>query len=104
MQKRPFYKLVRQILVENHLGFRMKATAVDALLAATEDFGVRLMEDCNLLAIHAKRITIMPKDLKLALRIRGDWHLYPMHRKWQDMEDRLADYAATGRRVRGGRH
>ncbi|KAK9917059.1 hypothetical protein WJX75_000423 [Coccomyxa subellipsoidea] len=38
---------------------------------ATEDFMVHLLEDCNLCAIHAKRVTIMPKDLQLARRIRG---------------------------------
>lgn len=33
---------------------------------------VRLMEHTNLCAIHAKRVTIMPKDMQLALRIRGE--------------------------------
>ena len=31
-----------------------------------------LFEDANLCAIHAKRVTIMPKDIKLAMRIRGN--------------------------------
>lgn len=46
----------------------------DALMAmqeAAEDFLVHLFEDCNLCAIHARRVTIMPKDLQLARRIRG---------------------------------
>ena len=38
---------------------------------ATEDFLVHLFEDCNLCAIHARRVTIMPKDLQLARRVRG---------------------------------
>lgn len=42
-----------------------------ALQEATEDFLVHLLEDCNLCAIHAKRVTIMPKDMQLARRIRG---------------------------------
>eukprot|EP00891_Asterochloris_glomerata_P005473 jgi/Astpho2/5473/Aster-07813 len=46
-------------------------SALPTLLQATEDFMVHLMEDCNLCAIHAKRVTIMPKDLQLARRIRG---------------------------------
>jgi hypothetical protein len=40
-------------------------------LQATEDFIVHLFEDTNLCAVHAKRVTIMPKDLQLARRIRG---------------------------------
>ena len=39
---------------------------------ASEVYITHLLEDSNLCAIHAKRVTIMPKDLKLALRIRGD--------------------------------
>jgi len=34
---------------------------------------VAVFEDTNLCAIHAKRVTIMPKDMQLARRIRGDW-------------------------------
>ncbi|KAE8704065.1 histone H3.2 [Hibiscus syriacus] len=30
------------------------------------------LEDTNLCAIHAKRVTIMPKDIQLARRIRGE--------------------------------
>ena len=33
---------------------------------------VGLFEDTNLCAIHAKRVTIMPKDIQLARRIRGE--------------------------------
>ena len=45
--------------------------STDSVQKATEDFLVHLFEDCNLCAIHAKRVTIMPKDLQLARRIRG---------------------------------
>jgi len=51
--------------------FRWTAVALLAVQEATEDFMVHLFEDCNLCAIHAKRVTIMPKDLQLARRIRG---------------------------------
>jgi histone H3/H4 len=51
--------------------FRWTAEALLALQEATEDFIVHLFEDTNLCAIHAKRVTIMPKDLQLARRIRG---------------------------------
>ncbi len=38
---------------------------------ATEAYLVGLFEDTNLCAIHAKRVTIMPRDIQLARRIRG---------------------------------
>ena len=46
--------------------------AVDALHEASEDYLVTLLEDANLLAIHAKRVTLQPRDIQLARRIRGD--------------------------------
>lgn len=50
---------------------RWTAEALLALQESAEDFLVHLFEDCNLCAIHAKRVTIMPKDMQLARRIRG---------------------------------
>lgn len=50
---------------------RWTAEALTALQEATEDYMVHLFEDTNLCAIHAKRVTIMPKDLQLARRLRG---------------------------------
>ena len=46
--------------------------AVDALHEASENYLVGMMEDANLLAIHAKRFTIQPRDIQLARRIHGD--------------------------------
>ena len=46
--------------------------AVLALQEASEAYLVGLFEDTNLCAIHAKRVTIMPKDIQLARRIRGE--------------------------------
>ena len=46
--------------------------AVDALHEASESYLVGMMEDANLLAIHAKRYTIQPRDIQLAHHIRGD--------------------------------
>ena len=45
---------------------------MDALHEASENYLVGMMEDANLLAIHAKRFTIQPRDIQLARRIRGD--------------------------------
>ena len=46
--------------------------AVDALHEASEDYLVTLLEDANLLAIHAKHVTLQPRDIQLAQRIWGD--------------------------------
>ena len=46
--------------------------AVDALHEASESYLVGMMEDANLLTIHAKRYTIQPRDIQLARHIRGD--------------------------------
>ena len=43
-----------------------------ALQEAAEAFLISLFKDTNLCAIHAKRVTIMPKDMKVVLRIWGD--------------------------------
>ncbi|ODM86770.1 histone H3.2, partial [Orchesella cincta] len=48
------------------------SSAVMALQEASEAYLVGLFEDTNLCAIHAKRVTIMPKDIQLARRIRGE--------------------------------
>ena len=45
-----------------------------ALQEATEAYLIQLLEDSNLCAIHAKRVTILPKDMHLARRIRGERH------------------------------
>lgn len=72
IRKLPFARLVKEITnIFAEVGMRWSATGILALQEATEDFMVHLMEDCNLCAIHAKRVTIMPKDLQLARRIRG---------------------------------
>lgn len=52
---------------------RWQSTAIQALQEAAEAYLVHLFEDTNLLAIHAKRVTIMQKDIQLARRIRGAW-------------------------------
>jgi histone H3/H4 len=51
---------------------RFQSSAVMALQEAAEAYLVSLFEDTNLAAIHAKRVTIQPKDLQLARRLRGE--------------------------------
>jgi histone H3-like centromeric protein A len=53
--------------------YRWQSQAIMALQEAAEAFLVHLFEDTNLCAIHAKRVTIMHKDIQLARRIRGAW-------------------------------
>ncbi|XP_046567078.1 histone H3.3-like [Haliotis rubra] len=71
IKKLPFQRLVKGIAAKIQLGLRMQTPALLALQEATEAFMVGLFMDVNLCAIHAKRVTIMPQDVKLALRIRG---------------------------------
>ena len=52
--------------------YRWQAKAIAALHEALEAYCVSLYEDTQLLAIHAKRVTIQPKDIQLARRIRGE--------------------------------
>mmetsp|Transcript_863 Transcript_863/g.1515 ORF Transcript_863/g.1515 Transcript_863/m.1515 type:complete len:158 (-) Transcript_863:874-1347(-) len=70
--KRPFQRLVREIAHDLKSDFRFHKAAIEALQEATEAYIVRLFEDTNLCTLHAKRVTIMPKDLQLARRIRGE--------------------------------
>ena len=72
IRKAPFQRLVREILQDFKSDFRMQSTALLAMQEAAEAYLVGLFEDCNLCAIHAKRVTIMPKDIQLARRIRGE--------------------------------
>ena len=51
---------------------RWSVRAVDALHEASEDYLITLLEDANLLAIHAWCVTLQPRDIQLAQRIRGD--------------------------------
>jgi len=72
IRKLPFQRLVREIAQEFKTDLRFQSSAVLALQEASESYLVGLLEDTNLCAIHAKRVTIMPKDIQLARRIRGD--------------------------------
>lgn len=91
--KAPFQRLVRELTVDIAKTDQMMFTvgALEALqvswhhLKAVESFSnafsiqdgaeafmIGLFEDTNLAALHARRVTIMPRDMELARRIRGD--------------------------------
>lgn len=72
LRKLPFQRLVREIAQDFSSDLRFQSSAILALQEATEAYLVSLFEDTNLCAIHAKRVTIMPKDIQLARRIRGE--------------------------------
>jgi histone H3 len=72
IRKLPFQRLVREISSDFKTDLRFHSQALLALQEAAEAYLVGLFEDTNLCAIHAKRVTIMPKDLQLARRIRGE--------------------------------
>ena len=70
IRKLPFQRIVREIASELNNNLRFQATSINALQEATESYMVSLFEDTNLLCIHAKRVTVMLKDLQIAQRIR----------------------------------
>ena len=72
IRKLPFQRLVREIAQEFKADLRFQSAAILCLQEAAENYLTNLFEDTNLCAIHAKRVTIQPKDMKLALRIRGE--------------------------------
>ena len=72
IRKLPFQRVVQEIAQDFKTDLRFQAAAVMALQEVTEAYLVGLFEDTNLCAIHAKRVTIMPKDIQLARRIRGE--------------------------------
>jgi histone H3 len=72
IKKLPFNRLVREIAHEIKPDLRFQSAAVIALQEASESYLVGLFDDTNLCAIHARRTTILPSDMQLARRIRGE--------------------------------
>ena len=73
IRKLPFQRLVREIAKDlGKMSIRFQSGAIIALQEASEAYLVGLLEDCNLCAIHVKRVTIVPKDIQLARCIRGE--------------------------------
>ena len=72
IRKLPFQRLVREIAQDFKTDLRFQSAAILCLQEAAEAYLVRLFDDANLCAIHARRVTIMPKDILLARRIQGE--------------------------------
>ncbi len=74
----PFRRLVKELVgdemvrLDKDAPFRMQETALEAMQEATEAYLINLFMDANLCCIHAKRQTIMHRDIQLARRIRGE--------------------------------
>ena len=71
IRKLPFQKMVREVAQQFVPHLQFQANAIRVLQEASESYLVGLMEDTNLCTIHAKHVTIMPKDMQLVRRIRG---------------------------------
>ena len=72
IRKLPFQRLIREIAHCIRVDLRFQSSAIMTLQEAAEAYLVGLFEDTDLCAVHAGRITIMPKDIQLARRIRGE--------------------------------
>jgi len=72
IRKLPFFRLVKEVAQDFRSDLRFQSHAIMALQEAAEAYLVSLFEDTNLCAIHARRVTIYPKDIQLARRIRGE--------------------------------
>jgi histone H3 len=72
VRRLPFQRLVREIAQDFKQELRFQSSAILATQEASEAYLVGLMEDTNLCAIHAKHVTIMPKDIQITRRIRGE--------------------------------
>ena len=72
IRKAPFQRLVREITQAHKGDLRFQSSALGASQEASEAYLVGLFEDTNLCAIHAKRVTIMPKDIQLTRRIQRE--------------------------------
>jgi histone H3 len=72
IRKLAFQRLVREITQDFKTDMRWQSTALAAMQEAAEAMLVGLFEDTNLCALHARRVTVFPRDMQLARRIRGE--------------------------------
>ncbi|KAI5181395.1 histone H3 [Nematocida sp. AWRm80] len=71
IRKQPFQRMVRAIAQEFKSDSRFQGSALASLQEATEAFIISIFEDANDCAIHGRRVTVMPRDIQLAMKIRG---------------------------------
>jgi len=95
LPRAPFVRLVREVAQEVRPDFRFTKQCLVLLQEAAEGHVVEVIQDAYACARHARRVTLMPKDLLLAQRIRGE-----RSRPWTGGP--TAVDAALNRRIRGG--
>lgn len=72
IRRAPFLRLVKEV-AQNIMGdIRFQHSSITAIQEACEQHLVLLFQDCNMCALHCNRVTVTPKDMALAQRIRGD--------------------------------
>ena len=78
ISKKAFSSLVQDVVqtMYPNQGYKFSLRGIAALHVASEDYIIGLFEDSYLCALHAKRITLMKKDMNLARRLRGDYMKY----------------------------
>ncbi len=73
LRKAPFYRLVKEVSAQwVNTPVRFTRAAMDAVQEATESYVTGVLADSNLCALHARRVTVMPRDIHLARRLRGE--------------------------------
>ena len=77
ISKAPFYRLVREVIADINPNYRVQANAVMALHESSENFLLKVFEFSNYITIHAKQVTVMPKDLHLLRKIWDDTGFFP---------------------------
>ena len=91
--KKRFQLLVREISQSHIQNGRFQTAAMAMLQEAGEAYIIQLLDDANTCAVHARRVTVMPKDLKLAARIRGPVPLFFLERARFQVRDARAERA-----------
>ncbi|CAG2104211.1 unnamed protein product [Medioppia subpectinata] len=75
IKKLPFQRLVREIAPQFMVGVRFQSAAIGALQATIESYITDLFTDAGLLAKHAGRVTVMPRDIQVARRLNTNQNL-----------------------------
>ena len=81
LRKKSFYQLCREMVQDFSADMRYQSSSILAMQEATEAYFAGLFEDTNLVAIHTRRVTILPKDIQLVRRIRNEDAVSARHRR-----------------------
>lgn len=68
----PFNRLIQELAGKYKTDLRFKSEAYNAFHVASEDYLIKCFSDANRLAIHSKRETVQPSDIKLAVLMQSD--------------------------------